>query len=157
MLFGTLSMQAQSIERQVIGSTGGTASAGNIEVSSTTGEIAVSTQTSPSIILTEGYHQANDTNLVSVTEIESITEMKLYPNPTRTSSFLQISANTDNLVSVSVYSAQGKLVSNKSFQLSAGKQSTIELDITTQASGVYFVKINGENSRFNKTVRLVKQ
>lgn len=157
LCFATLFSQAQTIERQVVGSTGGTATSGNIIVTSTVGELAVSTQTSTNIILTEGYQQASDTNLISVKEIESITVMKLYPNPTRTSSNLEITANKDNVVAVTIYSAQGKLIKNSSFQLSAGKQSTIELDITNQASGVYFVKLTGENNAFNKTMRLVKQ
>lgn len=157
LLSGVFSLSAQTIERQVIGSMGGTSVSGNIIVTSTAGEVAVATKSSASILLTEGYQQANDTNSVSISEIENIAKMKLYPNPTTNSAKLEITANFNSATTIAVFSMDGKLINNQSLPLISGVESSVEIDVSAQASGIYMVRIFGENNSFLETMRLVKQ
>ena len=156
-LFGTFSLSAQSIERQVIGSTGGTAITGSIIVTSTAGEVAVSTSSTSSIVQTQGYQQAIDSNSVFIKEIENVAKMKLYPNPTTNSAKLEITANFNSATTIVVYSSDGKLINSNSIALTSGVESSIQLDVSNQASGVYMIRIIGEDSSFLETMRLVKQ
>ena len=152
-----ISISAQSIERQVIGSTGGTATTGNIIVTSTTGEVAVSTNSTASIVQTQGYQQAVDSSSVSIAEIENTAKMKLYPNPTTNSAKLEISSNFNSATTIAVYSLDGKLISSNSLTLTSGIESSIQIDVSNQASGVYMIRIIGEDNSFLETMRLVKQ
>ena len=152
-----ISISAQSIERQVIGSTGGTATTGNIIVTSTTGEVAVSTNSTASIVQTQGYQQAVDSSSVSIAEIENTAKMKLYPNPTTNSAKLEISSNFNSATTIAVYSLDGKLISSNSLTLTSGIESSIQIDVSAQASGVYIIRIIGEDNSFLETMRLVKQ
>ena len=152
-----ISISAQSIERQVIGSTGGTATTGNIIVTSTTGEVAVSTNSTASIVQTQGYQQAVDSSSVSIAEIENTAKMKLYPNPTTNSAKLEISSNFNSATTIAVYSLDGKLISSNSLTLTSGIESSIQIDVSAQASGIYMIRIIGEDNSFLETMRLVKQ
>lgn len=58
LLFTSVSF-SQSIERQVIGSSGNTLSNGTVSLDFTVGELAVTTITDGSVVLTQGFHQAN--------------------------------------------------------------------------------------------------
>lgn len=157
LLFCGYTTTAQSIERQVIGSTGGTATAGNVIVTSTVGEVAVATASTSSILLTQGYQQAADSSLVSISEIEDIANMKLYPNPTTNSAKLEITANFNSVAMVTVYASDGKLIRSNSLSLTSRVESTTQIDLSNQASGVYLIRITGKNNSFVKTMRLVKQ
>ena len=153
----TSCFSAQSIERQVIGSLGNTSTALGITVTSTVGEVAVATKTSTNIMLTEGYQQANDSSSVSIAEIANIAKLKLYPNPTINSAKLEITTNFNSATTIAVYSSDGKLISSNSIALTSGVESSIQLDVSNQASGVYLIRIIGENNSFLETMRLVKQ
>ena len=153
----TINLSAQSIERQVIGSTGGTAKTGGIIITSTVGEVAVSTSSTASILLAEGYQQALDSNSVSIAEIENTAKMKLYPNPTTNRAKLDITANFNSATTIAVYSLDGKLISSNSLTLTSGIESSIQIDVSAQASGVYIIRIIGEDNSFLETMRLVKQ
>ena len=153
----TINLSAQSIERQVIGSTGGTATTGSIIVTSTIGEVAVSTSSTASIIQTQGYQQAADSSSVSIAEIENIAKMRLYPNPTTNSAKLEITSNFNSATTIAVYSMDGKLISSNSLALQSGIESSIQLDVSSQASGIYMIRIIGEDKSFLETMRLVKQ
>jgi hypothetical protein len=147
---------AQSIERQVIGSTGGTSSSGTVIVTATAGECAVTTYTG-SLILTQGYQQASFQQ-VSVKEIVINATYSLFPNPTTGLSKLEIiTKNMSTSARIEIYSADGKLISSQEVSLVAGSKSIIQLDLTLQAKGVYLLQIKNSDSSLVKTLRIVKQ
>lgn len=157
-IIGSSSLFAQSIERQVLGSTGGTATAGSVIVTSTVGEMAVTTGTSTSIILTEGFQQSNSTSSISIEELEIIADYKLFPNPTTDMATLIITANDINTkATVQLYSLAGQLISTQLLNLTSGAESKLKLDVSNQAAGAYFVRITDSNSSLSKSMRLIKQ
>lgn len=158
LIFGTtISISAQSIERQVLGSTGGTFSSSSITVTSTVGETAVATF-SGSLTLTQGYQQADTNNSTSIHEITVKASYSLYPNPTTGKSNLAITTENSNAeIQILIYSAAGKLISTGNQSLIAGTTSRVELDLSIQAAGVYFIKIKDANNHISKTLRVIKQ
>lgn len=156
LCFATLFSQAQSIERQVIGSTGGTASGGTIIVTSTVGETAIATL-SGSLTLTQGYQQESS-QPVSVEEIIVKANFSLYPNPTTGNSKLEITTeNVSTSARIELYSADGKLISSQAIKLVAGSKSTTELNLSKQTAGAYFVKIIDSQAKLSKILRIIKQ
>ena len=154
---GSSSLFAQNIERQVIGSTGGTASSGTIIVTSTVGETAITTETSSSLILTQGFQQANASS-TSIEEITAKANYSLFPNPTTDIATLKITAeNLNSSATVKIFSIAGKLISTQSLSLSSGVESTLQLDISNRAAGAYIVRITDSSSNLSKTRRLIKQ
>lgn len=138
---------AQSIERQVIGSCGGSFS-GGFQVDWTAGETVTATASGGSTILTQGFQQPPQ----AVNAVKTVVTSGLlaFPNP------------TNNLVTVewkdqifsgslSVFDASGREVMNK--KLSA--VSNYQLDLTTMAPGVYNLKLLGEDRKIS-IVRITK-
>jgi len=156
LLISGYNLAAQSIERQVIGCAGGTATVGSVIVTSTVGEVAVETL-SGTLILTQGYQQAS-TQPVSVKEISVKAIFSIYPNPTTNNSILEITAeNTNTSTTVELYSPNGKLISSQEIDLVAGSKSTTTLNLSSQAAGVYYIKIRDSQAKLSKTIRLIKQ
>lgn len=158
LMLGGISSQSQTIQKQVIGSLGGISSGGSYSVDCTVGETVIDTFSSGSFVLYQGYHHANDSsNVSSLKEVILSVNYNLYPNPTANNSKLEITANRATNCSVTLFSAEGRLIQNSLVDLNAGVQSVIELNISTQASGVYFVRITQDNNTPIKTLRLIKQ
>ena len=70
-------LSAQTLSRQVIGSTG----SANEQLSSTTGETVVNTAVSGTFILTQGFQQPDNTTVGIRQPIEVVVSYNLYPNP----------------------------------------------------------------------------
>jgi hypothetical protein len=156
LLISGYTITAQSIERQVIGSTGGTSSSGTVIVTATAGECIVTTYTG-SLILTQGYQQTNSQS-VSVKEVFVNASFSLFPNPTTGLSKLEITTkNLSTSARIEIYSAAGKLISSQEVSLIADSKSITLLDLTLQAKGVYLLQIKNSDSSLAKTLRIVKQ
>lgn len=147
---------AQSIERAVIGSTGGTVTASTVIITSTVGEVAVASY-SGTLTLTQGYQQSNSQS-VSVKEIIVKATFSLFPNPTTQNAKLEIiTENASASAKIELYSSRGKLISSQVINLIAGIKSTTKINLSSQAAGVYFVKIKDSQSKLSKTLRVIKQ
>lgn len=137
-------MKAQSIEKQVIGSMGGTSSAPEIILTSTLGEMAVETKTG-SFTLTEGFNQANETSSVAIKDISILADYTLYPNPSsdRVNLNLTLSENLTGLLQIR-NSIGEKVLESQSF---FGTVSNSHFDISSLANGIYYVNIYLENNK----------
>lgn len=153
----TLNLSAQSIERQVIGSLGNTFTSSNLIVTSTVGEVAVATNSNANIMLTEGYQQAIVTVPSSINGLSNFSKLALFPNPTTDIATLDIKANISLSTMVRVLSAEGKLIKQISTQIEPGVSSSVLLDMTAEASGVYLIHITSAQEGFSEVMRLVKQ
>ncbi|PHS03672.1 MAG: hemagglutinin protein [Kordia sp.] len=81
VLFFIENTKAQSIERQVIGSSGTTLSNASVNLDFTVGELAVTTMSNGSIILTQGFHQGSFLLSVKISPIAKLQGASLNPNP----------------------------------------------------------------------------
>lgn len=147
-------INAQSIERSVVGSAGSFIDNGSLSINSTVGEVAVATFSAGSFVLIQGYQQSQE-SFSSVNQKQIDVSYKLYPNPTKGLAKLELNAgnNPVNLV-VSVYGEDGKLVNSKFVKDTY--LDVIDLDFLKEKPRVYFVKILDMDSEVIKTIRLIK-
>ncbi len=154
MTLGAIVINAQSIERSVIGSTGSTVDNGGVSVSSTVGEAVVTTHSVGSFMITQGYQQTEGA-FSSVEQEQVKVSYRLFPNPTKDISKLEFNAEGNNInVTISVYGVDGKLV--YSMLINESCSEVVDLDLTKEKSGVYFVKIYNLNSEVLETIKLIK-
>lgn len=110
----------------------------------TSGVIGDSTQTEV------GFQQVYEAKDLKVEETKSSLNLTLYPNPTANK--VTISNTTNLKLSYSLYNLQGKLIfSNTS------SASSIQLDLSTQAKGIYVVKFVDTKNLQAKTFKITKK
>jgi hypothetical protein len=71
------------------------------------------------------------------------TKYQVYPNPSSGTFKVESNNGFENVKKILVYNANGKAV--KSIEISGRPDAIYTIDLGTQASGLYFVKITGEN------------
>jgi|ERR1043165_186703 hypothetical protein len=133
-------LNAQSVERFVIGSTGNYSTGSNVSVSATVGEAVVPTYTSGTIILTQGFQQPDlaDTT-TGLTEISANITWTLFPNPATTQTNLTLSEIPANCL-VQLYNMAGQLIMDR--KLPQEKLTHNEtIDLRGLASGTYMLSI----------------
>ena len=143
---------AQSITPEVVASAGEHFENGNVQLSWTLGEIAVSTYDNGGNILTEGFHQPE----LLITSIEEVSELdmmvNIFPNPT--SDFINIEFtgnNTDMLVEL--FDMNGKEVSRvdvDAYQMETG------INVSNMAAGGYLLRLTEENGKYVSTHQIQK-
>ncbi len=135
-----LGANAQSLERQVIGSTGGSFS-GAVQVDWTVGETVIATATAGSVILTQGFQQPPAVpNAVKNINVNS--NVTAYPNPS--GSLVNVEwKNTAFTGSLALYDATGRMVWNSSLS----KISATQIDLSTFAPGVYTLQLLGSDNQ----------
>lgn len=86
----------------------------------------------------------------SVLSLEEVEEspIKIYPNPTEDFIFVQ---STSSINTVEIYNILGQSMIKKVINTKQGK-----IDISTLASGSYFIKLKIENNKAVKTFRIIK-
>jgi hypothetical protein len=146
-LFGQI-MQAQSIERDVIGSSGEAVSNNAGTLSYTLGETITLTSTDDK--LTQGFQQTNEDATVSTIDLTKYTDdIVAYPNPAISYLKLRSSKSLMNY-NFSIVDMQGKVVK----QGSITSDSTI--DVSDLACSTYTLVLNDTESLFSKKIRFVK-
>ncbi len=83
-----------------------------------------------------------------------IEDYLLYPNPIQGEVNFKITLKEAQQVEASIYDVNGRLVQSQKLKLSFG-QNDIQMDLTDQAKGLYFISIRGEQMKL--TDRFVKQ
>ncbi len=92
-------------------------------------------------------------NILSVeNEHEDVSEFKLFPNPVNDKLNI-VNASNKNIESIEVYSLEGKKVMTS--KLNAISTPIIQVD--NLASGLYMLKINGENGKTITTKKFIKK
>ncbi|GAA4279144.1 T9SS type A sorting domain-containing protein [Aquimarina mytili] len=133
-------LQAQSIERQIIGSTGASFDNGTIALDFTVGETAITTLKGDTFNLTQGFHQSTYTILTIDPDTPTIFSM--YPNPTSGLVFI----DGEGILETEIYSITGQKVY---------KTNTTRFDLTHLSSGVYIARILTTTRSITK--RIVKE
>lgn len=89
------------------------------------------------------------TGVLSTTDINALSDINIYPNPTQ--GLLNIGiGNLELPKSYTIYNALGQVVKYKNII----KQSDLEINTTSLTDGVYSIQISNDNQ--NKTLRFVK-
>jgi len=146
---------AQSAERQVIGSAGGWASTATVQVSSTGGEAVITTGTSATVILTQGFQQ-NDGGPVGIEDVKTGLSINAFPNPSKGLVTLQLNAPNALEVTLQVFDISGKLTSLPVQKLQASGETTLHIDFSSMAAGNYYVKLSDKEGSLHQTIKVQK-
>lgn len=143
-LFGA----STTISGQAVLSSGGIQSgSGNISVSATLGELAISRYSGNNLQVTQGFHQTNLT-VLGIDDLDPKFKVVAYPNPTPNSLYINLPDYIDT--EVKIYNTQGQLISEQI--LTSSKN---EINTTKLTSGIYFLNIYRQFALV-KTIKFIK-
>lgn len=136
-------LNAQTISKTIIGSTGKTFSNGNAKISLTIGEPIVGLMTASGVQLGNGFYPSLDLQSLNNNNESSFdNQIIVYPNPTSQSIF--ISHQTIETFSVEIHDVNGKSL----FRATVCKEQ--QINISSYAKGAYFITVtNAENKKYN--------
>lgn len=84
-------------------------------------------------------------------DIDNNILVNIYPNPAVSQLNIVVAGESAGLVSIELFSIDGKLVRRESFEFDGGEKTT-SIQLSSLSAGVYIVKITGENININKQV-----
>ncbi|MFI5196804.1 MAG: T9SS type A sorting domain-containing protein, partial [Chitinophagales bacterium] len=152
-----IGLQAQTLERQVIGSAGAYQTAAWGSLSTTAGENVINTFTTSSFILTQGFQQPMIGDLIVYDVPSNNMSVKVYPNPA--GDVINVEINTDNAnkhYSVTLVDLPGQLLKLPYRDLSSGMNTSLTFDLRPIAAGPYLILISDERNVRVKTIKFTK-
>jgi len=154
-VFCTFCLHAQTVEREIVGAAGGAFSNASIHVSNSVGELAVSSNSTAGLIVTQGFQQTklNTTGINGKSQM--LFDVKAYPNPT--TDYLNVEFNSEKVIEVSmqIRDQLGRLVP---FDV---RSNTVEglnkrtIDLSNLSSGNYILVLLIDNESAG-TIHIVK-
>lgn len=147
---------AQSADRQVIGSSGGSYSGASIQADYTVGEAATVSGSSGTFSVSQGFQQ-NPSNTSSIKENSVLVDYSLFPNPAKELISLSLNSSKTFDLKVTMTNAVGQslLVDEQSEKISGTYKR--DFPIQTLASGVYFINLFDEQNKLLQSIRFMKQ
>lgn len=125
-----------TLTRNVVASTGGSAQVGNVLVQYTVGEVAILTQQTAGILLTQGFQQPEFT--ISNIIVPAVGNMRVYPNPAVGRTKVDFDLFSDSKVLINLVNNAGQIVHSSTVTSLAGKVEYI-IPLNGLASGMYHV------------------
>ncbi|MEN8230307.1 MAG: T9SS type A sorting domain-containing protein [Bacteroidota bacterium] len=123
----------------VISSGGGYGENGNVSISWTLGEVAVTTLTGSSIILTQGFQQPNDFG-VGFKKEEVNWDISVYPNPVGDELRIRFNIKKPGDFLLEIQDVTGRLIAQEQRkQINPG--DIVILNTSAYTNGVYFLKV----------------
>lgn len=150
VLLSTLQLAAQSIERQVFGTAGGSAQCNGISLDWTVGDNVVQTTTStPDYTLTQGFQQAGRYTVTAI-ETPDAAGVSVFPNPVAHQLFV---SNPDaQQLQYALFSGNGTLLG------SGTTQSTQQaIDCSALSPGIYILKVVDTVEGTTQSFKILKQ
>jgi hypothetical protein len=157
IVFVTFGLRAQSIERYVIGSAGGSYYDGinNFEMDYTVGEVAITTIGTTNI-LTQGFQQPFKLTWVAVHEYsDNPAQVIMYPNPIVDQLNISIQNAQSGVYRVMVFNLLGQLLIDQSTSAGFDGAAQLNVDFGRYATGNYFVRIMHEQ-KIIQTGKIIK-
>lgn len=147
-----LSVNAQSVEPEVLASSGAHFTGTNASLSWTIGEVMIETVSGTNNILTQGFHQPG----VQATIIEEVLpghiKINIFPNPATESITVNLENNILKL-NVELYDMMGKLLISKEIE---PLQSSFVVNVKDLANAGYLLRIHSEDKKYNATYKIQK-
>ena len=150
-----LALFAQKAERQVIGAAGNYVSTPTVQVSSTVGELITTAATSSSVIVSQGFQQANNFG-VGVNSSKTAFTVNAFPNPTRGMLTLQFQSGNSMDLALTVLDASGKDVTPADNCIRVAGSTTHQLDLSGLAAGHYIVTLTNAEQSIKQTMKIQK-
>ncbi len=91
----------------------------------------------------------NEDTSTGITKIETLNNLKLYPNPVKDILNIEFNSTKNNQANIQIVSYTGKIISNENVNILMGNNS-ISIATSNLNSGIYFVRINDKIIKFVK-------
>jgi hypothetical protein len=162
LLFALLPLAAFSqvqFERSLVSAGGVFASAPSVSFEYSVGEPVVVTGTSPSLILTQGFHQPPPgPTAIGETDPQSA-QFTLYPNPAKEAVYFGIHAPEALRFEAFLYDLTGRLNARSVIEAPAGESSVKVFDLHGLCPGIYVLCCTGGKNpgEWRRVYRLMKQ
>lgn len=134
-------IQAQSIERQVIASLGGSYSGSDLQADFTVGESVTATLAEGSFILTQGFQQPLKEGISGIERHEVTVDYRLYPNPATGSITLELNSQAKATIKVMITDITGRVLYQDKTEAHIYPAYKETFDISTFAAGAYVLSI----------------
>ncbi len=148
---------AQSVQLSptVIASAGDYAEAGNISLSWTLGEVAVTTLSQGDLVLTQGFQQSFMKD-VGFAMDPILWKIIAYPNPVNDELRIQFDVPESTDFLVEIQDVGGRLLGQEQYrQVSPG--DVIPVEMTSYREGVYFFRISTNDRKQVRVISITKQ
>ncbi|NOY38360.1 MAG: T9SS type A sorting domain-containing protein [Chlorobi bacterium] len=146
---------AQTLSPEVIATAGGYYNAGNLSLSWTAGEVAVTTLQNGSLVLTQGFQQPEGV-ATGVNDRFADWENRIWPNPVKEEVMVGFNMKTAGAYILTLTDITGrKLQVVKTPVLGSGQQVT--LDMRMCRPGIYFLRITAADSNRSRVFKLIKE
>lgn len=157
-LLGFIRTGAQSLDRDVLASAGAYSQASGLTLSYTIGEVAVSTLTGASSIMTQGFQQPDGLFVGIVDPLSGHVTWSAYPNPVSEILKLEIGSSTNDELIISCNDLLGRTVLPLQYlDVIRGETSHVEMDVRHLTPAMYFVRIMRKADGIPmETIRIVK-
>ncbi|MBN2730067.1 MAG: T9SS type A sorting domain-containing protein [Bacteroidales bacterium] len=135
----TISLSAQSIQNEVVSSSGASSSSTSFNIDYTVGEPVIELTSSTSFTLSQGFHQPS----LYVTAIEDIelSDISCYPNPVNDNLVVEIPSSYTDAFVYTIYDLNGKILANETIY----SGSSI-IDMKSFAVGNYLLQVTETSS-----------
>lgn len=145
-----------SMVNSVLATAGAFQTNGSYSLSWTVGELAVSTLTEGSNVLTQGFQQPWDMS-VSIQDGPEINwSVKAYPNPVYDYLNVKFSLEKSEEFSIEVTDITGKKVLTREPQM-INTDEIVDLDFTQFKPGIYFLRVYSSDQKVHKVYKIKKQ
>lgn len=155
LCFAFFATQAQTLDRQVIASSGQYFENSNFNVQATIGETVIPTLTSGNVILTQGFQQPDSTVTVNVENTLVSLGFSLFPNPTATQFSLYLKSDKAITIVMQLFDLQGKEITQAK-TVSFQNTFTEVFDIQQLAAGQYTLRLQDKTGKMLKSINVQK-
>ena len=156
-ILAATSLEGQTLERQVIGSSGTYQVASWGSLSSTTGESQTKSVTTTSFILTQGFQQPSQTDLIVCDVPPGNVTVKVFPVPVTDAINVVINmSDARKHYDVTLFDMSGRQMKLPCLDLSSGVETKLLFNLCSLANGNYLVLISDEHNTQVKTINFTK-
>lgn len=147
---------SQTIERQVIGSTGQLTNTGEIRAFSNVGEPFILTISKSTLIVTQGFEQSDSFGTTGIKPM-TISKLKVnaYPNPTTNQVILAFKGSQPIEVTIEIYSEIGQKLGNP-IQTTLYNNCTQEVNFTEFTCANYIMLVKSKTGGFQTSFKIQK-
>lgn len=151
-----LAASAQSADRQVLGSSGGSYSGTTLQADYTAGEVVTISGSSGTFSVHQGFQQ-NDANTSGIKEQNISVNYTLYPNPAQDLITLSLTVQKSIELKISLTNSIGQVISadQKAEKINASYKR--EISLIALASGVYFINLFDDKNALLHSIKFIKQ
>lgn len=154
LLLPILAFTQVTKERDVVASAGEYSTSPAVELSWTVGDLAVATLQGGSLIVTQGFQQA-DENMVGIAEPTFPGDIKVYPNPVADQLYFEISSDTPMDLRGDLYDLTGRRVMDiPSFRVNTAYNG--QIDLSHLPAGKWLLRFTDETKGFSETFSVTK-